>query len=65
MNGIQFVTDEKGHKTAVLIDLKKHGSALQDFWDGLIVESRRKERDIPFEEVRKARAKRQSSDRRG
>jgi hypothetical protein len=24
MTGIQFVTDEKGRKTAVLIDLKKH-----------------------------------------
>jgi hypothetical protein len=24
MDGIQFVTDDKGRKTAVLIDLKKH-----------------------------------------
>jgi hypothetical protein len=24
--GIQFVTDEKGRKTGVLIDLKKHGA---------------------------------------
>lgn len=65
MNGIQFVTDAKGHRTAVLIDLKQHGQALQDFWDGLIVESRRKEKDIPFEDVRKARKKRQASERRG
>lgn len=33
MSGIQFVTDGKGRKTAVLIDLKKHGAALEDFWD--------------------------------
>jgi len=26
MTGIQFVTDEKGRKTGVLIDLKKHGA---------------------------------------
>jgi len=65
MQGIQFVTDDKGRKTAVLIDLKKHGAAVQDFWDGLIVESRRREKDIPFEEVRKARAKRQPSGSRG
>ena len=26
------------------IDLKKHGAVLTDFWDGLISESRRKER---------------------
>jgi hypothetical protein len=34
------VTNEKGRKVAVQIDLKKHGAALQDFWDGLISESR-------------------------
>jgi hypothetical protein len=38
MTGIQFVTDDKGHKVAVLIDLKKHGVRLQDFWDGLVSE---------------------------
>lgn len=52
MTGIQFLTDEKGRKTAVLIDLKKHGAALEDFWDGLISESRRHEKGIPFEEVK-------------
>ena len=65
MQGIQFVTDNKGRRTAVLIDLKKHGATVQDFRDGLIVESRRSEKDIPFEEVRKARAKRQPSGSRG
>ena len=48
MTGIQFVTDEKGHKIAVQIDLKKHGAILEDFWDGLIGESRRKEKGIPL-----------------
>jgi hypothetical protein len=43
MNGIQYVTDEKGRKVGVLIDLKKHGAVWQDFWDGLVSESRRKE----------------------
>ena len=52
MTGIQFVTDEKGRKVAVQIDLKRHGAALQDFWDGLISESRRKEKAIPFEKVK-------------
>lgn len=36
MTGVQFVTDGKGRKVAVLIDLKKHGARLEDFWDGLI-----------------------------
>ncbi|HZZ14975.1 MAG TPA: hypothetical protein VFE08_03335 [Candidatus Sulfotelmatobacter sp.] len=50
--GIQFVTDKKGRKVAVLIDLKKHGARLQDFWDGLISESRRKEVGISLETVK-------------
>jgi len=52
MIGIQFVTDEKGRKTGVLIDLKKHGAVWEDFWDGRASESRRKEKGIPYEEYR-------------
>jgi hypothetical protein len=47
MTGIQFVTDEKGRKTGVFIDLKKHGPIREDFWDGLVAESRRKEKSAP------------------
>lgn len=52
MTGIQFVTDGKGRKVAVLIDLKRHGARLEDFWDGLISESRRKEPGIPLDKVK-------------
>ena len=52
MNGIQFVTDEKGRRVAVQIDLRKYGAIWEDFWDGLISESRRKEKGIPFEKVK-------------
>jgi len=31
MSGIQFVTDEKGRKVAVQIDLRKYGDRPQDF----------------------------------
>jgi len=58
MNGIQFVTDEKGRKVGVLIDLKKHGAIWEDFWDGLVSESRRKEKGIPYEQYRATRLKR-------
>lgn len=61
MNGIQFVTDEKGRKIAVQIDLKKYGAILEDFWDGLISESRRKEKSIPYEAYRTVRLKRSHS----
>ncbi len=58
MSGIQFVTDEKGRKVGVLIDLKKHGAIWEDFWDGLVSESRRKERGIPYAQYRATRLKR-------
>ena len=51
MTGIQFVTDEQGRKIAVQIDLKKYGSVLEDFRDGLISESRRKEKGIPLAKI--------------
>ena len=47
MGGIQFVTDERGRKVGVLIDLKKHGALWEDFRDGLVSESRRKDKGIP------------------
>jgi hypothetical protein len=52
VTGIQFVTDEKGRKTGVLIDLKKHGAIWEDLWDGIVSESRRKEKGTPYEEYR-------------
>ena len=58
MTGIQFVTDEKGRKVAVQIDLKTYGSIWEDFWDGLVSESRRKEKGVPFDEYRAGRLKR-------
>ena len=58
MTGIQFVTDDKGRRVAVQIDLKKYGALLEDFWDGLISESRRKEKSIPYQEYRANRLER-------
>ncbi len=52
MTGIQFVTNDKGRRVAVLIDLKKHGARLQDLWDGQISESRRGEKGIPLEKIK-------------
>jgi len=52
MTGIQFVTDDKGRKVAVQIDLKRYGALLEDFWDGLISQSRRHEKGIPLEKIK-------------
>src|ERR1019366_7757523 len=50
MTGIHFVTDEKGRKVAVQIDLKRYGALWEAFRDGLVAESRRKEQGIPYEQ---------------
>jgi hypothetical protein len=52
MTGIQFVTDDKGRKVAIQINLKRYGDRLQDFCDGVISESRRSEKGIPLEKVK-------------
>jgi hypothetical protein len=51
MTGIQFLTDEKGRKVAVQIDLRKHRALWEEFYDGLVSEQRRKEKGVPFEIV--------------
>ncbi len=52
MSGIQFVTDEKGRKVAVQIDLKKHRELWEDIEDVLVSRSRRHEKRIPLEKVK-------------
>ena len=52
MNGIQFLTDDKGKRTAAVIDLKKHKELWEDIEDVLVSQSRRHEKRIPFEKVK-------------
>jgi hypothetical protein len=52
MTGIRFITDEKGRKTAVIIDLKKHKALWEDIEEVLVSQSRRHERGIPLEKVK-------------
>jgi hypothetical protein len=58
MTGIHFVTDSRGRKVGVQIDLKKYGAILEDFWDGIVSESRCKEKGIPYQRYRDNRLKR-------
>jgi hypothetical protein len=62
MEGIQFVTNDKGKKVAVLIDLARHGEMWEDIYDQLIADSRAHEKSISFEVVKRrlARRKRQA-----
>ncbi len=54
LKGIQFVTDPKGKKTAVQIDLKKHRELWEDFYDVLIAKQRK---DEPRESFRSVKAR--------
>ncbi|MGB7601947.1 MAG: hypothetical protein WBM24_16685 [Candidatus Sulfotelmatobacter sp.] len=52
MTGIQFITDEKGRKTAAVIDLRKHKALWEDIQDVLVSRSRRHEKRIPLDKVK-------------
>lgn len=52
MEGIQFVTDDKGRKVGVLIDLTKHGEVWEDFYDSLLAKARADEPREALEPVR-------------
>jgi len=52
VGGIQFLTDEKGTKTAAVIDLKVHKALWEDIADVLVSRSRRHERGVPLERVK-------------
>jgi len=43
MQGIQYVTNEKGRRVAVMIDQRKHGELWEDFYDSLIARMRARE----------------------
>jgi hypothetical protein len=49
MEGIHFVTNEKGKKVAVQIDLERYGELWEDIHDQLVAASRADEKSIPFE----------------
>ena len=54
MTGIQYVTDEKGRKVAVQIDLTKHRELWEDLQDVLVSRARRQEKRVPLEKVKAA-----------
>ena len=49
MKGINYITDEKGNKTAVIINLKNYQEEVEDFLDGLEAQSRLNEPSVDFE----------------
>jgi hypothetical protein len=53
MSGIQFVIDDKGAKSAVIIDLNKYAGLWEDFYDCLVAHKRRKEPRESLHSVKK------------
>ena len=43
MEGIQFVTNTRGKKVAVMIDLRRYGELWEDFYDSIIARLRARE----------------------
>jgi hypothetical protein len=53
MHGVQFLVDDDGERTAVLIDLKKNAQLWEDFYDFAIAKSRAKEPRESLESVKR------------
>lgn len=51
MKGINYLTDEKGNKTAIVINLKNYKEQVEDFLDGLEASSRLEEPSVDFEKA--------------
>jgi hypothetical protein len=52
MRGVQFLVDDEGEKTAVLIDLKKNARLWEDFYDVALAKSRATEPRESLESVK-------------
>ena len=51
MKGINYLTDNKGKKTAIVIDLKQYQEEVMDFLDGLEASSRVNEPSVDFQKA--------------
>jgi len=52
MSGVQFMIDDHGRKTAVVIDLRKNRDLWEDFYDRLLVQERTHEPRESLAEVK-------------
>jgi hypothetical protein len=53
LSGITFIVDERGRKTAAVIDLEKHQQLWDDFFDTVLAESRAREPRESLESVKR------------
>ena len=54
MNGIHYITNEKGKRISVVLDLRKHAEFWEDFCDIMLAKKAREEADwISWEEAKR------------
>lgn len=53
MEGIRYIVDDQGKKTAVIIDLKKYGDLWEDSYDRLVAQLRANEPRETLESVKR------------
>lgn len=57
MKGVNFITDDKNRRTAVIIDLKtieQHQEEVEDLLDVIVAESRKEEPKRSWDDVKKS-----------
>ena len=55
MKGINYLTNDKGVKTALVVDIKFYKNHVEDFLDGIRAEANRQDKTIPIREAIKLR----------
>jgi hypothetical protein len=57
LKGVKYLVDDRGSRTAVVIDLKEYRALWEDFFDRALIESRKNESRESLESVKKRLAK--------
>ncbi len=55
MKGIEYIVDDDGKKRAAVIDLDVYGYLWEDIHDILVVESRKRDSRVQWEDVKRKR----------
>ena len=63
MTGINYITDEKGKRNAVVLDLNKYSKVWEDMYDIIIADERVKEPKESYESVKQKIKKRLTSEK--
>ena len=65
MKGVQYLVDDDGERTAVVIDLKRNRALWEDFYDRALAESRRGDTRESLASVRRRLTRRNGRQSRG